>query len=28
VQHYAVPDYERERVMQRVIIKGQRPVGP
>jgi taurine dioxygenase len=28
VQHYAVPDYERERVMQRIIIKGERPVGP
>jgi alpha-ketoglutarate-dependent taurine dioxygenase len=27
VQHYAVPDYERERVMQRIIIKGERPVG-
>jgi taurine dioxygenase len=28
VQHYAVPDYESERVMQRIIVKGQRPVGP
>jgi alpha-ketoglutarate-dependent taurine dioxygenase len=28
VQHYAVPDYEDERVMQRIIIKGERPVGP
>jgi taurine dioxygenase len=28
VQHYAVPDYESPRVMQRIIIKGERPVGP
>jgi taurine dioxygenase len=28
VQHYAVPDYDSERVMQRIIIKGERPVGP
>jgi taurine dioxygenase len=28
VQHYAVPDYESPRVMQRIIIKGDRPVGP
>jgi taurine dioxygenase len=25
VQHYAVPDYETERVMQRIIIAGDRP---
>jgi len=28
VQHYAVPDYETERVMQRVVIEGDRPYGP
>jgi taurine dioxygenase len=28
VQHYAVPDYKTRRVMQRVTIKGDRPVGP
>ena len=27
VQHYAVPDYDGERVMQRVDTEGQRPVG-
>ena len=27
VQHYAVPDYEAGRVMQRIVIKGDRPVG-
>lgn len=27
VQHYAVPDYESERVMQRIIVKGERPRG-
>jgi taurine dioxygenase len=28
VQHYAVPDYDSERVMQRIIIAGDRPRGP
>jgi taurine dioxygenase len=28
VQHYAVPDYEAERVMQRVVLAGERPRGP
>ena len=28
VLHYAVPDYQVERVMQRVVIAGDRPVGP
>ena len=28
VQHYAVPDYESERVMQRIVLKGERPQGP
>jgi taurine dioxygenase len=28
VQHYAVPDYETPRVMQRVILAGDRPRGP
>jgi taurine dioxygenase len=28
VQHYAVPDYKTRRVMQRVTIVGDRPVGP
>jgi taurine dioxygenase len=28
VQHYAVPDYTTSRVMQRIVIKGERPVGP
>lgn len=28
VQHYAVPDYTARRVMQRVTITGDRPVGP
>lgn len=28
VQHYAVPDYDSSRVMQRIVIKGDRPVGP
>jgi len=27
VQHFAVPDYDTRRVMQRVTIKGGRPVG-
>jgi len=28
VQHYAVPDYTSERVMQRVELAGDRPYGP
>jgi alpha-ketoglutarate-dependent taurine dioxygenase len=28
VQHYAVADYDRGRIMQRVVVKGDRPVGP
>lgn len=28
VQHYAVPDYEALRVMQRIIVAGERPEGP
>jgi taurine dioxygenase len=28
VQHYAVPDYDGERVMQRVVMAGDRPRGP
>lgn len=28
VQHYAVPDYEGERVMQRVVLAGDRPRAP
>jgi len=28
VQHYAVPDYEGERIMQRVDTEGQKPCGP
>jgi taurine dioxygenase len=28
VQHYAVPDYDEQRVMQRVELAGERPVGP
>jgi len=28
VQHYAVPDYSGERIMQRVVTAGERPVGP
>lgn len=28
VQHYAVPDYDGERVMQRVVLAGDRPQGP
>jgi taurine dioxygenase len=28
VMHYAVPDYEGRRVMQRVVLAGSRPVGP
>ncbi|MDT3442214.1 TauD/TfdA family dioxygenase [Pseudofrankia sp. BMG5.37] len=28
VQHYAVPDYDAARVMQRVVLAGERPVGP
>jgi taurine dioxygenase len=25
VQHYAVPDYERDRIMQRICLQGRRP---
>jgi taurine dioxygenase len=28
VQHFAVPDYKGERVMQRVVLAGDRPQGP
>lgn len=28
VQHYAVPDYDSSRVMQRIIVDGERPRGP
>ena len=28
VQHYAVPDYDRARVMQRIIVKGDKIEGP
>src|ERR1700712_1148392 len=28
VQHFAVPDYEGERIMQRLVTEGWRPVGP
>ena len=28
VQHYAVPDYDSERVMQRVVLAGDQPYGP
>jgi taurine dioxygenase len=28
VQHYAVPDYAGERVMQRVVLAGERPLSP
>jgi alpha-ketoglutarate-dependent taurine dioxygenase len=28
VQHYAVPDYSGERIMQRVVLSGDRPRGP
>lgn len=28
VQHYAVPDYDGPRVMQRVVLAGDKPVGP
>jgi taurine dioxygenase len=28
VQHYAVPDYSGERIMQRVVLAGDRPRGP
>jgi taurine dioxygenase len=28
VQHYAVPDYSGERIMQRVVLAGDRPYGP
>jgi taurine dioxygenase len=28
VQHYAVPDYSERRVMQRVMLAGDRPIGP
>jgi alpha-ketoglutarate-dependent taurine dioxygenase len=28
VQHYAVPDYDRGRIIQRVVLQGHRPVGP
>jgi taurine dioxygenase len=28
VQHYAVPDYQGERVMQRVVLAGDRPQAP
>jgi taurine dioxygenase len=28
VQHYAVPDYTEQRMMQRVTITGERPRGP
>jgi taurine dioxygenase len=28
VQHYAVPDYDRGRIIQRVVLQGARPIGP
>ncbi len=28
LQHYAVPDYNGERIMQRVVLAGERPRGP
>jgi taurine dioxygenase len=28
VQHYAVPDYDGPRTMQRVIMAGNQPRGP
>ncbi|MFJ4649639.1 TauD/TfdA dioxygenase family protein [Nocardia sp. NPDC088792] len=28
VQHYAVPDYESARIMQRVVVTGEKPQGP
>jgi taurine dioxygenase len=28
VQHYAVPDYDRGRIIQRVVLQGHRPAGP
>ena len=28
VQHYAVPDYHERRIMHRITIRGERPVGP
>lgn len=28
VQHYAVPDYAERRIMHRITIQGERPVGP
>lgn len=28
VQHYAVPDYDHGRLIQRVVLKGHRPYGP
>jgi alpha-ketoglutarate-dependent taurine dioxygenase len=28
VQHYAVPDYDGQRIMQRVVLSGDRPRGP
>ncbi|MDG2005367.1 MAG: TauD/TfdA family dioxygenase [Novosphingobium sp.] len=28
VQHYAVPDYDSPRVVQRIIVAGERPKGP
>lgn len=28
VQHYAVPDYSAERVVQRIVVAGDRPYGP
>lgn len=28
VQHYAVPDYDTSRVMQRVVLAGDKPCGP
>jgi taurine dioxygenase len=28
VQHYAVPDYTTERIVQRIVVAGDRPRGP
>jgi taurine dioxygenase len=28
VQHFAVPDYDRGRIIQRVVLKGHHPYGP